>query len=158
MRTLKNYLLIPAGLATLAVTGLLLNPHHVQAANVADPASSAVQAKVTFTLVQGVVLSGAGLYVVPNGKRVVIEYASAQCLLPAGQAIGFQITTFLGGAFMDHYSAMSPVSGSGIAQTGEKVLLYSDTGGTMNANLMRTAQDGNATCTVAISGHLVDFP
>jgi len=113
----------------------------------------------------GAIAAAGVLTSVPTGKRLVIEHASAACVLPAGQrvlrlriatkasptaaiVVGHQLVPVL----TAEDSVGSNVSGSAAMK------LYAHSGTDVTVLAERSDTFGNAECRVSISGFFVDLP
>jgi hypothetical protein len=111
------------------------------------------------------------IYTVPAGKRLVIEYVSAEaCLLP-GVAALFSISTSVGGQYVTHYLPGTPpanspgsvqfgcnASPSSFVTAGAQVRIYADAGTTIQGEAARNPVTGVINADLAISGYLIDVP
>ena len=101
------------------------------------------------------------LYTVPAGRRLVIEYASAECSLPAGEAISLLFFATLNGATVIHDTQLSspaPVGNSTRAALGQSIRLYADPGTNVFTSVVRTDTTGLAGCNVQTVGYLTPLP
>ena len=108
---------------------------------------------------------GAGVLTsVPTGKRLVIEQASARCILPLGQrAIVLRISTRPSPtAFGEHdlvpIFAGDDASGSSVVTGSAAMKLYAHSGTEVVIQAQRGATTGIASCSFSISGFFVDLP
>ena len=101
-------------------------------------------------------------YSVPAGKRLVVEYASAWAYLPpAGQTMFVRITTTVGGSEAFHTLALQKREDYGVLKQFEGahlVRLYADPATTVHVAAGRQPGADMASCTVTLSGYLVDVP
>jgi hypothetical protein len=112
-------------------------------------------------------INGADSVVVPAGKRLVIQHASARVRLPFNQQpIDVKVETLPNGQsnFVSQQLVMT-FQGEGccglpgdIYVGSEDVDLYADGGAKVFAEVSRNAGDGVAEGIVSISGYLVDVP
>jgi len=110
--------------------------------------------------------SGSGciapIFLVPLGKRLVIEYASIAARIPAGKVARWEISSSLGGQSirLNFPLTQPPVVdfSSTITTAGQQVRLYADPESdvSMIANTSDNANPSNFN--FAISGYLVDVP
>jgi hypothetical protein len=104
------------------------------------------------------------IFEVPPGKRLVIEYASMQAGIPAGQVALFEIQTLAGGASssVQHSFPLSAPSvsgfGGGLTAVGQQVRVYADPGISVGVAGRRNIVAGDARFNFTISGYLVDVP
>jgi hypothetical protein len=92
---------------------------------------------------------------VPLGKRLIIEYASASCVLPVGQAIEVTVTST---GTVNHSLTLSPVS-LGRTSIGQAVRIYVPASDIPIVVLQRRPDAaGNAACNTTLSGRLVNLP
>jgi hypothetical protein len=143
--------LVGAGLGAVAVR------------DVDHPARRPFQAKVRIELPAGQCCEN-GFVDVPAGQRLVIEYASALGLAPAGQTFNFEVGTLLNGHPSFDQNHLLPVlqqqheGGSSTATAGQVVRIYSD-GGPARV-MLRASRSGSgaAVAFMTVSGHLADAP
>jgi hypothetical protein len=123
------------------------------------------------------------IFSVDPGKRLVIEYASAQCNGALGvgipgqpgqglypDAVTVYLTTQVGNAFVNHFLPFARSNtffngavelGANFLSVGNVVRLYADPGTNVLASVQRYKAGegvGNLICDVGISGHLVSVP
>jgi hypothetical protein len=120
----------------------------------------AFQATATVTLDQGF-LGQNGFVTVPQGKRLVIEYASARAFIPAGQNLVFSIDTNLNGENVSefhHLPATQQFTSGNTTEfiTGEQVRIYADAG-FLILRADRDSANGTGTFIFTVSGHLIDM-
>lgn len=100
------------------------------------------------------------IYTVPAGKRLVIEFASMNANLPAGQTAQLAIQTSAGGETVNHHFPLTPPAvpfqGQGAAAAGQQVRLYADAGTVVTVQGTRNIATGTAFFNFSISGYLVD--
>ncbi len=160
------------GLATGAsvfVNNPVGNPVRVRDVN---DAQQPVQANADCTSAAGTIGCGINLYTVPQGKRLVIEYASVStCSLP-GQIAVMSLLTTVGGSTTSHFVPSTPpapspgsnaigcngVTPSSISSFGQQLRIYADPSSTIGVEVDRDSNVGNASYTVTMSGYLVDVP
>jgi hypothetical protein len=123
-----------------------------------------------------------GLFQVPSGKRLVLEYASMAACMPEGQVALMFVRiadsslcpvggTTCSGAFRQYYSSLSapvvegdvasicPVSGTGMTSIAQPVRIYVDAGDVVAAGGIRNkGGTGTASFIFGLSGYLVDIP
>jgi hypothetical protein len=119
------------------------------------------------------------IFLVPAGKRLVIEYASAQCNGTYGpgvpgqgtgiypDAVTVYLTTQVGNTFVNHFLPFARSNtffngarelGANFVSVGNVVRLYADPGTNVLASVQRYKAGegvGDLICDVGISGHLV---
>jgi hypothetical protein len=103
------------------------------------------------------------LYTVPAGKRLVIEYFSAECFLPAAQtAVASVRYPSAGGILLQHWLTMSPPAASGffpLTSFGGPLRAHVDPGSLVEAIVVTNANvTDQSRCNATISGHLVNVP
>jgi hypothetical protein len=105
------------------------------------------------------------LYTVPAGKRLVVEYASASGLLPAGQHFScfffpHEGTNFGQIALSLPSSPASTSSGTVVpeAVTAQAMRFYADQSTTLDAGCSRDSDSGAAVFDLHFSGYLVNVP
>ena len=152
---------------TVSVSNLGSSPLPVR--DVDNPARRAVQFQAFLNC------SGGGIgcspaqtpYTVPEGKRLVIEYASMKVTLSEGQSAILGILTTLNGELVTHYfpqtqPALAPnpgISPSGnYVSAGQQVRIYADSGTNVSFQVDRTSNTGTFVIIVSMSGYLVDMP
>jgi len=95
-------------------------------------------------------------YGVPNDKRAVIEYVSADTFLgSSGAALRVAFTTQIGGNRVTHHLPLAEKLG-GHASLGETVRLYSDPGTVITFFGERLGSSDGETIFFTISGYLAD--
>ncbi|MFN6965024.1 MAG: hypothetical protein ACK4S4_14845 [Pyrinomonadaceae bacterium] len=95
-------------------------------------------------------------YGVPNDKRAVIEFVSANSFFgDAGAGLRIAVTTEISGNRVTHSLPLAEKVG-GKAAVGAQVNLYSDAGTTVVFFAERLGSFGAETIHMSISGHLVD--
>ena len=98
------------------------------------------------------------IYVVPAGKRFVIEYASMEASLSDDRTPLMRISTTVGGQEVRHFLSIPPsVPGLGLPTSiGQQVRLYADpgTGVLVSGTVLDSA--GTALFSFTISGYLVN--
>jgi len=103
-----------------------------------------------------------GFIFVPAGKRLVIEYASADAQMASDQRVKISIRTTLNIFPKIHFLVMhyqGTFSGFDTLVAGQEVRLYADPGTSVAVQVVRLATSGSGlTATVAISGYFVDVP
>jgi hypothetical protein len=104
------------------------------------------------------------LYTVPAGKRLVIEYFSGECFLPAGQTAVASVR-YPSGILLQHWlTASPPATGpagpfSTITSFGGPLRAYVDPGSLVEAIVVTNANvTDQSRCNATISGHLVNVP
>jgi len=105
-------------------------------------------------------------YLVPQGKRLVIEYASMQADLQEGQSVTMFIqieipaAALIGKLFLPLSAPAHDgvFAGGPFTSVGQAVRMYANAGLTVVVNGLRNNGTGTASYDVSISGHLVDVP
>jgi hypothetical protein len=142
-----------------------VKPKPVKCTTVCDvdsPARQPFQAAVEIKLPNGTGGEN-GFVTVPNGKRLVIEYASGEAFLPAGQKCLFSVITSLKGQTTGtrHYLESVPLGHFGAPdyfRAAQVVRLYADAGSTVMLRADRDIATGEGLARMSISGHLVNVP
>lgn len=95
---------------------------------------------------------------VPSIKSLVIEYASVNCSLPAGQAAILNLDAITGGVSRSFYLPVTPAALAGGVSAGQQVTIYADPNTNVAATVKRTGGSTGdvAHCIIDISGHFVD--
>ena len=104
--------------------------------------------------------SGVADFIVPDGKRLVVDSLSFEANLPPDQAlVRAQIQTRVNGDFSAHHL---PATFNGVlggrsfwVASGHRPL-YADGGTTVGFAIFRSDPDGSADFFVSMSGHLID--
>lgn len=94
---------------------------------------------------------------VPKGKRLVIEFVTADITVPASQYVDLAIITRLGNAstgFRIKLDKVQNVNGSDIYVTSQPVKLYTDENRNIEMYINRYPFTGTGHATVMCSGHL----
>ncbi len=120
-----------------------------------------VQASLPADMLAGQFFSSGVIYSVPANRRLVMEYASAGCSLPAGQAITVNFVIGLGGSYAYpslQSSFPAPPGAKTNAAIGQPVRLYADPGTNVGWSLARTDNSGIASCGIQFSGYLTPLP
>jgi hypothetical protein len=103
-----------------------------------------------------------GSYVVPAGKRLVIEYASMSAYLqPDGQSMFVRIVTTVAGGDAFHNLAVQKQEDYGVLKqfgAAHLVRIYADPGSSVRVSAGRVPFDSTANCAVTLSGHFEDVP
>lgn len=102
-------------------------------------------------------------FMVPLGKRLVIEYVSARGFVPAGQTLTFSIRTRQGNTpnGVVHYLVSTEQGFSGTSTgfvAGQVMRLYADPGTQVLVRAGRNPATGTGNAFIAVSGHFVDVP
>lgn len=107
---------------------------------------------------------GSGIIAVPAGRRLVIEYVSAQALLPTGQNLHqVSVSTQIKGTTAQHFLVRNEhgphFSGTdNLFVVGQQLRLYADGGTPVIFSLARNVATGNPGYSLTVSGYLVDIP
>ena len=104
-----------------------------------------------------------GSFHVPKGKRLVLDFASGEAFLPAGQKAVFSVITSLAGqpTGISHYLASTTLGTFGAAEyfgAGQIVRLYADPGTVVMLRVDRDAPTGDGLARMSVSGELVAVP
>ena len=148
---------------TVQVTAGLTPNQTVLVRDLDNPARQAVHAKASCTINPTTSSCDAAIFDVPSGKRLVIEYASADLFgLSFGKVLSLTITTTLTGArspiaFL-RGSPGVPRPGGGLVSLGQQVRIYADAGTVVSVRGVRAEDTGTSSCNFSISGYLVDVP
>lgn len=123
-----------------------------------DAVSTPVQQQASRTLGPFASEDTFAIFTVPSGKRLIIEYASLFCSLPAGQMIAGSIQTTASGTAAQHAMTASPTSAGLIPFTGVGLLvrLQADSATVVNFGIERSDSAGFARCSESFSGVLVN--
>lgn len=100
-------------------------------------------------------------FVVPDGKRLVLEYVSANASIPTGQLAQVRVSTSLGGMPVSHKLVMFRqlvTSGNDQFSAAQSLRLYADPGTPVQAQCARNSAAGTASAQFTFSGYLVDLP
>jgi hypothetical protein len=138
----------------------ITSPKCTPVCDVENPARHAFQAAVEITLPNGTGGQN-GFVAVPQGKRLVIEYASGEAFLPTGQKGLFSVITTLQGATTGtrHYLQTQPMGKFGAPdyfRAGQVVRLYADPGTTVMLRIDRDLATGDGLARMSISGYLLN--
>lgn len=121
--------------------------------NVND-ASDVFQTSVRVTIPDNACCGEVGSFVVPSGKRLVIEDISASAHLINEQGLVI-VTTTVGGNTSDHAVLGMQTGANQVAATGRVTRLYADPGTTVRVSAQRFGITNPATFDVALSGYYV---
>jgi len=127
----------------------------------ATPVRTPIRLSFQITAADGV-SGGNGLYIVPQGKRLVIEYASVFGSSSAGDTLIYSVMTATTPPQSQPFSYFLPatqVFGVGNARSfvaGQTMKVFSDPESTVDLRLDRTVPTGPANAIFAISGYLED--
>lgn len=128
--------------------------------NMDNPAYQPFQREIDWTN-DPTQMGGSGSFIVPEGKRLVIEQISAQIGLAAGQAWAFSVSTTVNNTTASHrfIVTQSPITSGGDYQivyyVDRLVRIYADPGTTVTVDVQNTLA-GNGRGWSAVSGYLVD--
>jgi len=100
------------------------------------------------------------IYVVPSGKRLVIEYASMQAHATGAQISRMRVSTIVAGEEISHNLSPTPPAPTVDSETtiGQVVRLYADPGTAVWVSGRPTNSSITASFVFTISGYLVDVP
>ena len=140
---------------TINVGNLVSNPLPVR--DVDNPARQPVQGAATCSVFEGGSCQRA-IYVVPAGKRLVIEYASMEAHVSDNRTPRMWIYTAIGGHEIRHFLPIPPpVPGLGLTTSiGQQVRLYADPGTGVGVSGVVDDSSGTAVFKFNIYGYLVD--
>jgi len=100
-------------------------------------------------------------YIVPAGKRLVVDTTSVFCTVPSGQKlINPVLFSNVGGSpnYTGFRIALDGPNGSADAYTlAQNGIAYADPGTSLNFQIIRSADNGFANCGVWMQGHLEDI-
>ena len=98
-----------------------------------------------------------GVFQVPKGKCLVIEYISGEAFMPHGQKALFGIITTVGGVQVRHYlgtHAVGAFGGQDYYWVSGPARIYADKGTNVTLRADRDIATGVATFRFSVSGHL----
>jgi hypothetical protein len=124
-----------------------------------EPARQVFQTTVHPTLVNNA-SSGSDAFTVPRGKRLAIQFVSAEVALPTGQSPEeLVVDTTVNGVFAGHVFAPTFTATLGGSSDrfvlSQETSIYADPGTTVTVELFRNSSSGNDAAAVSLSGHLV---
>jgi hypothetical protein len=96
---------------------------------------------------------------VPAGKRLVIEFMSAQVRIPTGQFVTGEFATTVGGLSAVHYLAMTPqgkFGGGDIFALSQPMEVSADPNTPVRIHMFRSDVTGQGFVQLSVSGYLVD--
>jgi len=160
MRLLKQAMAVLGTVVVIAVMAALIAPKAARAAvatlvfvtNTADAQPFAIRLDLA---VSGNFASGT--FVVPTGKKLVIDYISSNASLPAGDSISFDVGTLVNGNGVESHLPMVPVGtiiGESAFAMSSPVRIYADDGSTVTISILTSGTDGGGLI-VGVYGHLV---
>lgn len=176
LRNVTRPLVARVALLVCSLGALALNPLPSLAApavdvrivrNVENPARQSVHVRGIFDLAVGEPDKFVNAYVVPAGKRLVVEHVSAFLGVPPDQKSFFVIYTRLAGMLEPHtlvahdqgVMTNTYVAGTkAIFVASQPTRFYADPGTEILMLVRRTSADGTAGGHMVMSGHLVDVP
>ena len=127
-----------------------------------NPARQGFQQEVGVKVEEG---GNTGLtdFEVPAGKRLIIEYVSAEVHTPAGQSCDVRVGTFNNDTGRSHFFAATQVAPTNLGNdimVSQMTRLYADPGTKVGVVVRRvaTSQAGSLQGVVSISGYLVNVP
>jgi hypothetical protein len=97
-----------------------------------------------------------GMYVVPMGKRAVIEYVSGKAEGSGSFDVDPDLQTMTGGVTAQH-ELTSSTAPRGTSTWGQQIRMYADPGSNIGAGVF-TNPPTSVSFTFTISGYLVDVP
>lgn len=157
-----------ARVLTLVASVMLLPfvavPAHAQSTPVqVVNAKDAIQVNLGVSLIEGQAFGSTNTFMVPTGKRLVIEYVSGFArMLELQQPAEVSFSTTLNGTLGFYYFLLSQQSSGG--QTfhtfvgNQKVQVYADPETSVQFQFLRSSSSGGAFFLATFSGYLVDFP
>jgi len=115
---------------------------------------------------------GSALFVVPQGKRLVIEFVSiaatavATGAMPSEVTMFFEVQTTVNGVAVNHYMPVAPqvkFPSNGYSTTSkligaQELRLYADPGTTVYATTQEAVSGAIQSVSISISGHLINVP
>lgn len=124
------------------------------------PAAQPYQDTVRVPIPNGEISGSGALNPVPTGKRLVIEYASAQATLLGNQLADVTLVNgdvryhlpMIPQGFFGHFNNLPVLVAS------EPVRLYIDSGESLGVEVRRTGDLQSVSISVSISGHLANVP
>jgi hypothetical protein len=125
-----------------------------------EPARQVFQRTVHPTLVDNASI-GSDTFSVPVGRRLAIQFVSAEVLLPAGQSPEeLVVETVANGVSAGHVFAPAFTASVGGASdrfvVSQDASIYADPGTTVTVELFRNSSSGNDLAAVTVSGYLVN--
>jgi hypothetical protein len=144
---------LPAAAATTTRDVIIANPSTTPALT-RDVDNGALQ-PVQFSLVPSSLTSGqaAAYYQVPAGKRLVIEYYSAQAQDLTGGAVGLTLATSVSGVFTSYIVFVNANTTNQVNQT---TRIYADPGTTVQAFVFNAGGAKECGSVISVSGYLVN--
>jgi hypothetical protein len=130
------------------------------AAQGADDAKQPYQRMLVLSLDPGK-FSDAVSFSVPAGKRLVVETASANAAVPAGQKVTVNLATTgggLGGRAWLALAAQGSISGLDRYTAAQPLRMYADSGTPVTFQAVRSDVTATASLNFAVAGYLVDAP
>ena len=98
-----------------------------------------------------------GVFTVPAGSCLIIDFISAEAFMPHGQKALFGIITTAGGVQVRHYlgsNAMGPFGGQDYFWMSGPTHIYADPGSQVTLRADRDIAAGTAIFRFSVSGHL----
>ena len=146
--------------------GILLAAHHASALTpLAKPALVTDYAdEAPFSIRLDIVFSsgfGSGTFTVPAGRRLVIDYISADAGVAPGGNVLFDVATYLNGAEVESHPPMTSqgvILGQQVYAASAPVKIYADPGSTVTIAFLSSAASGSGGAIVGVYGHLVTVP
>ena len=124
--------------------------------NISD-AADVFQTSVQMTIPDNFCCGPVGEFIVPGGKRLVIEDVSASAHIN-NEIATIQVTTTAAGSTVDHSVLGMQTGANQEAAAGRVTRLYADAGTTVKVSAHRNGLSGPATFTVSLSGYYVPMP
>lgn len=162
MKTFRSFILIASIVSLLALSGA----GYSQTVPVTSVNTQPVQPS-DFLQFSSIGTGPQSLYTVPAGKRLVVEYVSANILLPSGQTVAY---FFLGAAnptdlftaIAGHYLApayQSPCGDCAQSSTSfvisQSLNLYVEPGQALTVGIVKSSFDAGGFAFVQVTGHLI---
>ena len=100
--------------------------------------------------------SSGNSFVVPEGKRLAIQFVSGTCAATSGSYVTVELQTSVGSTTMDHEILLHPVPSTIISDMSQQVRIYADPSSTVH--LFPSTGGGTAGfCDLGISGYTVPY-
>jgi hypothetical protein len=125
-----------------------------------EPARQPVQVGLGTSAVDGVTIKDLDLFIVPAGKRLVIDHISANASVPIGQKVSFYLG--FGGLFSVFHILGAQFNGTFPSSdrffVSQPIRMYIQAGNTLTFKFERSGSSGLANFNVTVTGYLVDIP
>ena len=127
--------------------------------NLDEPARQPVQQSLTCSTVAAGVNTCTATYMVPAGKRLVIEYLQLISIDLSGSATSlYQITTTVQGMNVTYYYPPGPAPAGNNHISEHLVRIYADPGSTVQLQGTETSNTGTVTFLLQLSGYFIQLP